>query len=433
MKKLIIQHSGLIAGASLLLITAGIGGAEVHRLSQEQKAIKRDYSIINNVSFGILSVSRWRDLLVDAVGHQIEDLRLTPPERDSLEKEIQKLLNRLIDQADSVLTRPQHSLGGKLRRLAVKALVKPEDLHKQTPAFAHTLLEEVLRRSSRKRLAYVAAKRLETMGAETYDSSREQQETRFDSLFRKYGVQTPEAFNQQTAATLKVLRHRMYLATGVMLVSLAILLLLWWPAWRWQGLHTALYVLSIVMALEFLVTGLTSVMIELDARIDSLNFYLLGQSISFKNQVLFFQSKSIVDVVILLMRNGKYDSILVGLLILCFSILFPMAKLICTGFYLMGGKAWTKSRVVTYFALHSGKWSMADVTVVAIFMAYIGFNGILNDQMNNLNVQTSAFSSIATNRTSLQPGYLVFVSFVLFGLVLSQLLQKMRPKDVTGM
>ena len=67
--------------------------------------------------------------------------------------------------------------------------------------------------------------------------------------------------------------------------------------------------------------------------------------------------------------------------------------------------------------------------VVAIFMSYIGFNGILNDQMSDLNINTSSFTSIATNRTSLQPGYVVFVAFVLFGLLLSQLLQRMSTKE----
>ena len=156
---------------------------------------------------------------------------------------------------------------------------------------------------------------------------------------------------------------------------------------------------------------------------------MIGETISFKNQVIFFQSKSIVDVVVLLIRTGKYDSILVGALILCFSIVFPISKLVSTGLYINGSRPWMRGRVVHYFAFYSGKWSMADVMVVAIFMSYIGFNGILNDQMSDLNINTSSFTSIATNRTSLQPGYVVFVAFVLFGLLLSQLLQRMSTKE----
>jgi len=57
---------------------------------------------------------------------------------------------------------------------------------------------------------------------------------------------------------------------------------------------------------------------------------------------------------------------------------------------------------------------MADVTVVAIFMAYIGFNGILDDQMESLN------------------GYLVIVAFVLYGLALSQILKKITRRASTA-
>jgi hypothetical protein len=181
--------------------------------------------------------------------------------------------------------------------------------------------------------------------------------------------------------------------------------------------------MSILFALILLLTGLTSTMIEIDARIESLDFHLIGSTIAFKNQILFFQSKSIVDVVALLIKTGKYDSILVGLLILCFSIFFPVTKLLSTGIYLLGEKKWKENKFIHYFAFHSGKWSMADVMVVAIFMAYIGFNGILNDQMANLDLRSGGFTSIATNHTSLQPGYVVFVGFVLLGLVLSQILK----------
>lgn len=428
MKKLSVQRSGLIAGVLLLLIVAAFCGVQVHALSQEQKAVKRDFSVVNNISFGLLSVSRWRDLVVSAVGNQIENFNLTPAERDSLELEIEVILNGLIDKADSMISRPQRSLGGKLRKLAFHAFIKPEDLHKETPAFAHKIMAEVLRPRSRNRLTSVAKSKLEELGEATYDSSENAQQHTFDSVFQHYHVTTLDAFNSQTAARLALIHHRMYYFVGGMSLALLLLLALWWLLRRHKELHVTLFILSIVMALIFLLTGLTSVMIEIDARIDMLDFHIIGQTIAFKDQVIFFQSKSIVDVVLLLMRTGKYDSILVGVLILCFSILFPVAKLLSTGFYLLGARTWMKSRPVVYFAFHSGKWSMADVMVVAIFMAYIGFNGILNDQMTDLNMRTSAFTSIATNRTELQPGYIVFVVFVLFGLILSQLLQKVLPE-----
>jgi hypothetical protein len=171
-------------------------------------------------------------------------------------------------------------------------------------------------------------------------------------------------------------------------------------------------------------------MIEIDARIQSLDFRLMGETISFKNQVLFFQSKSIVDVVGLLIRTGKYDAIIVGVLILCFSIVFPVTKLLSAGIYILSRRGWAKNRVIEYFAFKSGKWSMADVMVVAILMTYIGFNGILDSELSGLNIHNDTLTSITTNQTSLQPGYIVFTGFVLYGLVLAQILKNLtHPHD----
>jgi hypothetical protein len=145
--------------------------------------------------------------------------------------------------------------------------------------------------------------------------------------------------------------------------------------------------------------------------------------------VIFFQSKSIVEVVKILIETKKFDSVFVGILILIFSIIFPMTKLICTKIFLLGSDRWKNNKVVNYFTFKSGKWSMADVNVVAIFMAYIGFKGILDNQLSFLNMQTKSLASISTNDTSLQPGFIIFVGFVLFGLILSEILRRITPKE----
>ena len=51
---------------------------------------------------------------------------------------------------------------------------------------------------------------------------------------------------------------------------------------------------------------------------------------------------------------------------------------------------------------------MADVLVVAIFMAYIGFNGIISNQLGKLSTQSEDVMVLATNGTSLQPGFYIF-------------------------
>jgi len=420
----IMQKTFLIIVVSLVLGAVGYCGYQVHRLSMEQKLVKEDYSIANNISFGLLSINKWRDMMVTAVGGEIQSFSLTAAERDSLDRAVRNVLNSLIDRADSMINAPQHTLGGKLRKFAYHTFVNDRRLHEQVPAFSRQIIAEVLKPRNKQKLASLAQNKLEDLGQQTYDSARSLEETKVDSVYHLYGVMDSDAFDRVTDARLSFIHTQMYQYAYGMLGGLALMLFLWYLLRRKATLYKTLFVLSIVVALVFLLVGLTSTMIEIDARIKSLSFQLLGDTIAFRDQVIFFQSKSILDVVVLLLHTGRVDSILVGSLILCFSIFFPVTKLLSAGVYLLGERGWTKGRFIRYFAFHSGKWSMADVMVVAIFMAYIGFNGILNDQMSKLDLHTDSFTSIATNQTALQPGYIIFVGFVLFGLVLSEILKR---------
>ena len=116
---------------------------------------------------------------------------------------------------------------------------------------------------------------------------------------------------------------------------------------------------------------------------------------------------------------------IVGVLILVFSILFPITKLLSTGVYMLDKRKWAKNKVIHYFAFESGKWSMADVLVIAILMTFIGFNGIVNSTLSDLNINNGTITSLkhTTNNTAIQPGYIIFIGFVFYSFALSNILK----------
>jgi hypothetical protein len=423
-----LQRGLLILAMTVLLAIVAFCGYKVHTLSNEAEAIRRDYSTTNNIGYGILSVNKWRDLVVASVTSEIQDFTLTPAEKDSLQKEVTQLLNGMIDKGDSAINAPKKSIGGKLQKLAYNTFVRKKRLHEMVPGFSSKLTNEMLAPSSKRRLKYLARNKLEDLSQDIYDSTKDADQKTLDSIYQRYNLDSDSAFQKYTDTNLPALQHRTYTYTYVILSVVLVVVGLWCLLRKQRQLYVPFYIMSIAIALVLLLTGLTTAMIDIDARINSLSFQLLGETVSFKNQVIFFQSKSILDVVRILLSTGKYDSIFVGILILAFSILFPVAKLFSTGISLLSQRKWAKNKIIHYFAFQSGKWSMADVTVVAIFMAYIGFNGILQSQMKYLNNQSDAFTSIATNQTSLQPGYIIFVTFVVFGLTLSQILKMIMEK-----
>jgi len=425
---IILKRTVLILLGGILLSIAVWSGMQVHKLSDERAELKNDYSVLNNITYGLLSVNAWRDHIVKVVTNRIDDFEFTKEQDEALKYEVSQILHAVIDKADSLVDRKQKTLGGKLKKFAVKTLVNEDKIHARVPEFAETIVNELKKPKNKEKLKFIARSKLEEFGTVTYDSTNDI--SRSESTLAKYGAADLPTFNSNIALLLDDLQKRSYFFTYVILGIMIFFLIMWWILKNQKSLHSTFFVLSVLLTFIVLFVGLTTPMIEIDARIKEMSFLLIGERISFHDQVIFFQSKSIVDVVRILVETGKYDSAAVGILILIFSIVFPVGKLLATKFYLLGNERWRNNKVIQFFAFKSGKWSMADVKVVAIFMAYIGFKGILDSQMASLNLETDSLASISTNETTLQPGFILFLAFVLFGLILSVILQKITAAEV---
>jgi len=413
----------LILLVSAILAGIGFCGIQVHTLSKKQEGIKKDYMVVNSVSFGLLSVDEWRDNIVAAAKAQIQNFKLTPQQNQDLKKEIEQILNAVIDKAVASIEKPQKNVGKKLEKLAFNTFVNEKKLHEEVPGYAQKIIDEINKPSSYSRLKRIAQTELDSLGSQTYDSSKNAEKTLMDSIFKTYNVTDKASFETKTTAQLASVRTQTYTWAFGMLGGVILILFIWWLVRNVPNVHAPLYAMSIISALILLAVGLTTTMIQIDARISSMDFYILGQNVMFKNQVLFFQSKSIVDVVHILINTGKIDSMIVGVLILIFSILFPLTKLVSTGIYMLDKRKWAKNKIIHYFAFDSGKWSMADVLVIAILMTFIGFNGIVNSTLSDLNMNNGTITSITTNNTSMQPGYIIFIGFVLYSFTLSFILK----------
>ncbi len=67
---------------------------------------------------------------------------------------------------------------------------------------------------------------------------------------------------------------------------------------------------------------------------------------------------------------------------------------------------------------------MADVQVVAILMAYIGFNGMVTSQFATLSASIPKVEMISTNGTTLQIGFYIFISYVTLAMFLPSMIEK---------
>ncbi|SOC81575.1 Paraquat-inducible protein A [Salinimicrobium sediminis] len=424
----ILQKFLVILFAGALLLLAGWSSYSIYKYSSEAAEIKRDYSELNSITHGIMSVNIWRDHLTTMVLNRIDEFEFTEDQEDTLVHQVENILTAGIDKGADILDQKQKGIKAKLRKFAVKTLVPEDKIRALVPMFAQTIVNEIQKPENKEALKYVIKSKLQEYSDLTHDDSRIAS-LKIKALLDKYEVEDLAGFNEKIPQKIDHLEDQTYFHTYILLGIIGTFLLLWWLLRRQKAVHTPLFIISVLVSLVVLFSGLTAPMIEIDARFQQVNFLLIGESITFNDQVIFFQSKSILDVIGILFNNGKADSYLVGILILVFSIIFPVAKLLATQIYLGGNDKIRRNRILKFFAFKSGKWSMADVYVIAIFMAYIGFQGILDNQLSLLNMETDSLVSISTNKTSLQPGFLIFIVFVLFSLILSTILKRITSLE----
>lgn len=408
-----------------LLAANVLFGVDIQRLSAKREALKIDYGEVNSIRYGLLSVDAWKENLQGIVSGQIGEFKLSKAQEAVLSGHISKALNTLITEADRTMRKHQDTWSGKMRKLAAWAFVSIPELRKQVPTFTAAIVADLQTPARTRNLKALAQGGLERYAAKAGDLPADRAHHR--ALLERYGAASTEGFNRAAEHDLRDLERDINGYCALMLASAAAFLFAWWLARGNIGLHKPLFTLSAAFALVLLVVGLALPMIDLDARIKSVEFLLWGKHLEFRDQVLFFRSKSILQVVSVLLETGKGDSITVGLLLLLFSVIFPLCKLISMERYMRGGPETRRNKLVEFFAFRSGKWSMADVAVVAIFIAYIGFKGVLNTQLEGLNIKAAYVEIIATNDTALQPGFIIFTAFVLFGFALSAILKRTAP------
>ncbi len=419
-----------ISNIILILVLGSLLGAEsyfgfqLHTLSKQQEQLKEDYSMVNNITFGVFSVDLWTEKLSSVVMGKIKDFKVTPEQKKLFRRQIETQLHGMVNQVVKEFNKPQKKLGGKLKNFAFKKFVDPKELHAQVPAFAKIIVNRIFSQKATKKLKNIAVSEFKELAEQTYDSTKTAINKVTTEMYTKYKVTNIQQLNKQIETQSTDIRDKTYNYAYAMLACIVVVLLVWFVIRKKVYLHNTLFSMSLLIALVMLIIGSTVSIIEVDARLSSLEFYMMGEKLGFTNQVLFYQSKSILGIAEVLIQQPKPDSITVGILIILFVLILPILRIFARGLHMLCRPIIAENSVTRYLAFEAGKWDMADVMVVGILMTYIGLNGILKSQLTDLNIKNEFLSTVTVNYTSLQPGYLIFVGYVTFAFMLSYLLKK---------
>ena len=385
------------------------------------KVQRTDLAELRDVRYGLLDADAWVERIAAILGRHIDSFELTEANRPEVKEQVGLVLDRLIVEIDGHLRRRNQEgplLGrvtGAVRQLVQDALVDVGDLRQRVPFYADAILDELGRPQTKEQIRVQLASVLRQMVGSTFSQT---DRSALEAVLARHGcvhVDGCATDLERRSAAAQARALALTLGAFTLVVALFVATL-----YRSRNLTPGGMVLLTWAGLALLAGGLMTPMIEIEARIAELRFQLLGDPVVFTDQVLYFQSKSIFDVVAVLARSGSADMLLVAFLVVLFSVWFPLLKVAAGFVWFADWRGWRRSELVRFFALKSGKWSMADVLVIAIFMAYVGFSGLVASQLHGL--AGEALEVVTTNGTALQPGFYLFLGFVLASLVLSHLL-----------
>jgi hypothetical protein len=420
----------VVVAFAILLIVEAWCGYEVHRLSEAKRVHKLAYAFVNNVSFGLLSVDIWRDQVVQMARQEMGNFQLTAEQEEGLRQEVSAQLHTLVNQTFAQLNEHKKSVGDKLKKAAIKTIVHQEDVDKEIPGFTNRIMGVLTSKSSYKRITNIADTTIAKISRKIYDSSVAATSGIMDSVYQTYGSTDKTSFEQRNRAETDRLKKESYQYLSVMAGCGALMLLGWILFRRKRNLAGVLYICCALAAVVLLIIGVSTTIIEIDATLAKIDIQFLSGSLSFRSQSLFFQSQSIVDVIRLLVGSGGLASIIVGSMIAVFCIFFPIVILIASSMAVISPGKWANNRYVDALAFHSSKWNMADVLMVAILMTFIGFNGIVDSTLATLNFSDGSVTSVTKNNTAIEPGYIVYIAFVVLSTLLVAVLKRTRKKDM---
>lgn len=187
----------------------------------------------------------------------------------------------------------------------------------------------------------------------------------------------------------------------------------------------------LALSIVFLVLGVFIPMLEMSVYLNGVNLqadfnlneipligdWLPDKEIDLSQKIngkmyAYYQSKSITDLIQILFQSKNY---VVGVAILLFSFIFPVLKLCFSFLFILSKSARNKTLFVNTVS-YIGKFSMADVFVVAIFLAFFS--------INNINTGVTTEGNVLV-------GMYLFLTYCILSILVFLVIKRLLKKDIS--
>lgn len=418
MRKHLISYSILI----VLLVAISIAASSTYRLETRKRALKADMIELSDIKYGMFNVDAWEEQFANIITKKLQELELSGTQRDEARVKVEAFLNESIDKFERTYKAKNEKnkdfLGLSLKNIGADFFEIFSELKNQVPVITEDILDFLESDENRDSIkSYI----LEQINSYTEGTFQKLDYTAYNNILTKYKADAGDECITFISGKLDTIKNKQSTSNIVLVAAFLSMLLLMLLSKQTSKIKITLYIIA---AIHLLALGVFLPMIDIDARIALMELELMGEAISFKDQVLYYKSKSIMEVSSIMLSQGKTKVMLVGILVLLFSVIFPVSKLI-SSLLLVFKRSLQRNKLIKFLVFKSGKWSMADVMVVAIFMSYIGFTGIISSQLGQLENSMESLQILSTNKSELQNGFFFFMGFVILSIFISTRIQKL--------
>jgi hypothetical protein len=378
----------LAAGVILLFPAIWFSWKTIDGLAA-RRLIRTDLAEIQHARYGILSADQWRDIVGPMFNAQVDKLNLEGQSkslRPMVERSLYALLNNIKTQMTSPNAKASGMPGGG-NPMIVNMIVGT--LRPHVPEYTDVVMAELAKPQTQKSFQDSIRRVLADAVKDTFGNT---DMTTYNAILKHYGCSSGAVCevtlaNQVKAADKKLTRY--YLTVLASAALGFILLVAGKPT-----LSRGAVVVLMLFCLAMLVGGVLSPMLEVEVRVTKIDATLLGTPIEFRDQSLYYRSKTVFEVFQTLIQRHLRPALL------------------------------RTNRLVRLLASDLSKWSMADVMALAIFMSFVAFNGVISSSWDGLrdmpNIQQVL---IPTNASKILPGYYLFIGFCVSSILLSKKLE----------
>jgi hypothetical protein len=408
----------LAAGVILLLPAIWFSWKTIDGLAA-RRLIRTDLAEITHARYGILSADQWRTIIGPILDAQVDRLDLTGQSK-SLRPMVERSLYALLDNIKTQMTAPNAKASGMPgggNAMLVNMIIGA--LRPHVPEYTNVVMAELGKSQTQKSFKDSIRGVVADAVKNTFGST---DMTTYNAILKQYGCSSGAACEETLGKKIEEADAKLTRYYLIVLSSAAlgfILLMAGRPT-----LSRGAVVVLMLFCIAMLAGGVLSPMLEVEVRVTKLDATLLGTPIEFRDQSLYYRSKTVLEVCQTLIQMGRTEMTLVGVLVILFSVVFPVLKMLALAASLFRPALLRTNRFVKLLAFDLSKWSMADVMVLAIFMSFVAFNGVIGSAWDGLrDVPNVQQVQIPTNASRILPGYYLFIGFCVSSILLSKKLE----------